>query len=143
MSMIDPESWRERLAAAQAELDAVLAQFGDDSDSDADAEFATQARAGAFGRDWKVLQGRIDLNQTTREAVLTGADDSPEAQAVLALAKRRAAEFGAAAAAEAEEDGRPDPRDEIAEMQRSTQARGNALLARIRAAAEDPRRFTS
>ena len=76
ISANDPAAWRERLAAVRSELDEL---FPPGEAEDAEEAFAAQARAGMLGREWQVLQGRIDLNLTTREAVLSGEDDSVEA----------------------------------------------------------------
>ena len=55
----------------------------------AEADLEKERRAGEHGRDWQVLQERIDLKKTTAADVLNGIDHSPEAEAV-----RRQAEKG-------------------------------------------------
>ncbi|MBX3094146.1 MAG: hypothetical protein KF680_06345 [Cryobacterium sp.] len=41
-----------------------------------------ERRDGEHGRDWQVLQERIDLKKTTQADILNGVDTSPEAQSV-------------------------------------------------------------
>lgn len=43
------------------------------------AKIAEARRRGEAGRNWQVLQQRIDLNETTMEAIMSGADESEEA----------------------------------------------------------------
>jgi hypothetical protein len=47
-----------------------------------DEQFAEERREGKHGRDWQVLQQRIDLKQTTVVDVFSGVDLSEEAQRV-------------------------------------------------------------
>ncbi|GAA3591858.1 hypothetical protein GCM10022198_14740 [Klugiella xanthotipulae] len=49
---------------------------------DAERLTAQKRRAGDWGADWRTLQGRIDLNQTSAEDIYNGLDHSPEARAV-------------------------------------------------------------
>lgn len=39
-------------------------------------------RRGERGRDWQILQSRIDLEQTSMRAIMGGEDTSPEAESV-------------------------------------------------------------
>lgn len=55
----------------------------------AEGDLEKERRAGLHGRDWQVLQERIDMKRTTESDVLSGLDHSPEAEAV-----RRQAEKG-------------------------------------------------
>lgn len=48
----------------------------------ADEERAVAARQGDLGPEWRTIQQRIDHNQTTVAAVLSGEDLSPEAEAI-------------------------------------------------------------
>lgn len=43
---------------------------------------AEERRSGRSGRDWQVIQQRIDFGQTTFEDVVSGVDQSDEARAV-------------------------------------------------------------
>jgi hypothetical protein len=100
-------------------------------DEDADEAFARRARSGELGRDWLVLQGRIDLGETSREAVLNGEDDSIEAVAVREESRARIATLADAERERAEREGEPDP---IAELERDRErllARGAALRLRM------------
>jgi hypothetical protein len=53
----------------------------DDSEEDTDwrDEWAVSARHGDYGDDWRIIQRRIDREETTMDAVLMGEDQSPEA----------------------------------------------------------------
>ena len=57
--------------------------------AESEEQIEKERRAGTHGRDWQVLQERIDLKRTTASDVLSGLDHSPEAEAV-----RRAAQKG-------------------------------------------------
>lgn len=122
------ELTRERLAR----IDALVAQaraLDDDEPVDAEEEFARRARAGVLGRDWQVLQGRIDLGETTRAAIFDGTDDSAPAQNVRDAARCGVEHFADEARAAAE--GEPDL---VAELERDRErllARGAALRARL------------
>lgn len=124
------ELTRERLAR----IDALVAQaraLDDDEPVDADEEFARRARAGVLGRDWQVLQGRIDLGETTRAAIFDGTDDSAAAQNVREAARGGVEHFADEARAAAEAEGEPDP---VAQLERDRErllARGAALRARL------------
>ena len=50
------------------------------ADREAEGRRAAAARRGEFGADWTRIQQRIDLNQTTLDAVFSGEDESPEAR---------------------------------------------------------------
>ena len=67
------------------------------------AEHAQRARAGELGREWQTLQSRIDLGETSLEAVVRGEDDSPQAEVVRGFARdnveQAAAELDAEVAA--------------------------------------------
>lgn len=47
-----------------------------------DEQLAAERREGKHGRDWQVLQQRIDLKQTTFVDVISGVDTSEEAKRV-------------------------------------------------------------
>lgn len=67
----------------------------------ADTELARLRREGRHGRDWQVVQQRVDLRQTTIDDVLGGVDTSPEARAVREAIHRDVAPRVRAQAAEA------------------------------------------
>lgn len=102
----------------------------------ADEERARAARAGELGPDWRVLQQRIDLGQTSLAAILSGQDDHPAARRVLDHALDRMVEVKheivTVLAEDAARDGRPTPpaRDEAG------RAQGDELLAAAAGAQE-------
>ncbi len=53
-----------------------------------DKEQAAKRRNGDEGRDWQVLQQRIDMNKTTMSDILTGVDVTEEARRVRAHIQR-------------------------------------------------------
>ena len=55
---------------------------------DTDKELASKRRSGEEGRDWQVLQQRIDMKQTTMSDILAGMDTSEEARRVRNLIQR-------------------------------------------------------
>lgn len=63
------------------EQQAAREQFGQESREMEDRR-AEAARQGEHGRDWQVVQSRIDQGQTTVADVLSGADESLEAQRI-------------------------------------------------------------
>lgn len=78
-------------------------------------EHARRARSGELGTDQQRLQERIDLNETSWSAVISGTDPSPEAEAVRAQTDRNAESYSDAVDAALETEraaGRPDPRAE-------------------------------
>jgi hypothetical protein len=80
----------ERLEAANAELDAEI-EAEQAQNEQAREQFAERARAGALGADWQRVQQRIDLGETSLEAVFSGEDES---QAARALRERSQANLG-------------------------------------------------
>ncbi|UCR90370.1 hypothetical protein [Mycetocola spongiae] len=81
----------ERMRAATEDVRAQTAAFEKQSQAergDYDAamkEIARARRAGEHGQDWRVLQQRIDVFQTTESDIMNGLDLSPEARAVREL----------------------------------------------------------
>ncbi len=80
----------ERLQAANAELDAEIEAERSQND-EARQNLAERARKGELGADWQRVQQRIDLGETSLEAVFSGADES---QAARALRERSQANLG-------------------------------------------------
>lgn len=70
-----------------AEHEAEREQFREDS-REFEEERAEAARKGELGRDWQVLQERIDRGETTVGQILDGGDTSPEAQRIQELAAK-------------------------------------------------------
>jgi hypothetical protein len=125
---------RSRVAAIrQIELDV---RAGDDDETDAAEAFAQRARAGDLGRNWQILQARIDLGETSVTAVMDGTDDSVEAQAVRENSRENLDRLLEDEKEQAERDGRPDPVRELTRDRERLLARGEALRARMAALAE-------
>lgn len=97
------------------------------------AEILDQRRKGEHGRDWQVLQQRIDLGQTTEFDVVQGLDLSNEARAVR---KQMGETLGKVADERAKEGEGPAPMTpELAEAQQgliATLQRLNEMSASIR-----------
>lgn len=105
------------------------------ADAEWDRERAEQARSGALGSDWSVVQGRIDLGQTSLQAVFSGEDTSPEAERLRGVATRNLEELRASweedkAEGEGEETP-PTPDQLFAQTLRDSQARFEQAFARI------------
>jgi len=64
--------------------DSLHQEFEDDAEEETDwrEEWADSARHGDYGDDWKIVQRRIDREETTLDAVLLGEDQSPEARRI-------------------------------------------------------------
>jgi hypothetical protein len=77
------EEMERDTARLDAEIAASRAAY-----EDADEQRAEDARAGKLGREWQVLQRRIDAGETSALAVLTGDDPSPEARSLRELSMR-------------------------------------------------------
>lgn len=84
----DPAEAIAQLQAATAQLDArtrAMAAAREQREAarkDEAAKTAEARRRGEHGRDWQILQQRIDLGQTSEFAVIQGLDVSAEARAV-------------------------------------------------------------
>ncbi len=84
----DPAEAIAQLQAATAQLDArtrAMAAAREQREAarrDEAVKTAEARRRGEHGRDWQILQQRIDLGQTSEFAVLQGLDLSTEARAV-------------------------------------------------------------
>ncbi|MGW9019974.1 hypothetical protein ACWGOE_00655 [Leucobacter chromiiresistens] len=84
----DPAEAIAQLQAATAQLDArtrALAAAREQRETaraDEARKTAEARRRGEHGRDWQILQQRIDLGQTSEIAVIQGLDVSAEARAV-------------------------------------------------------------
>lgn len=124
----DPAAWRERLASVQSQLDEL---FPPGEEADAEEAFAVQARQGVLGREWQVLQGRIDLNLTTRDAIMSGEDDSVEAEFVRQTGARQSDELVDALRRTAPGDPR-DPGAELRALHAETMERGARIDAMLR-----------
>lgn len=67
----------------------------DSTEEDADwrDDWADAARRGEYGDDWRIVQRRIDKEETTLDAVLMGEDKSPEAQHIRETSEERMSTF--------------------------------------------------
>ena len=95
-----------------------------------DKKRADAARSGALGPEWRRIQQRIDMNETSLQDVFSGADESPEAKSLMANSQRNLAEFGERLAEEREEDdetGLGDPVTELKQMSEAFAARVEAM----------------
>lgn len=128
------EETRARLAGWEALLDA--AQANDAESASFEESFAVRARSGALGREWAVLQGRIDLGETTLEAIMTGADDSAEAQTVRERAHERIGDVADIVRDQAKAEGRADPVAQLARQREEMLARAAELQRRVEKLAE-------
>ena len=91
-------------------------------------EIVTARRDGRLGRDWQVLQQRIDMRHTTVSDILNGLDHSEEARAVRRTAGKNLARV------------RDAYREKLSEPDNELQASLDALAdARNRLAAESAR----
>ena len=69
----------------QAMTDSLSQELGsqdEEQETDWREECASSARHGDYGDDWKIVQRRIDREETTLDAVLLGEDQSPEARRI-------------------------------------------------------------
>ena len=128
---------RARLSAI-AEIDRAVRESAAD-DGDTGEDFARRARSGELGRNWVVLQGRIDLGETTLTAVLDGSDTSAEAEAVRAASQANLARLREDERENAEREGRPDPVRELEQQRERLLGRAAALQARVARLAEEGR----
>ncbi len=124
------EDAQERMRAAIDSLHALSASLAEQlaeqrsEQERANEETAKLNRSGARGRDWQVLQSRIDLNQTTLNEVLRGEDTSAEAVRVRKLLRGNIDQLNERMDRLTEED--PDeasPRAEAEEMLEQMQQR--------------------
>lgn len=77
---------REAMARIESVMQEEAARFAEESRAYEEPleRIAQERRSGSAGRDWRVLQQRMDLGETSMEAILSGADESEEAAAVRA-----------------------------------------------------------
>jgi hypothetical protein len=55
--------------------------------------YEERVRRGDLGPQWQTMQRRIDAGETSLEALFTGKDESPLAQAMLATSRKRLTEM--------------------------------------------------
>jgi hypothetical protein len=88
----------EFVAGLERERAEIAAERAADRERDRErvSEVADARRRGEHGRDWQVLQQRIDLRETTDSDILNGLDHSTEARAVREVMARHFAEVRSA-----------------------------------------------
>jgi uncharacterized protein YukE len=74
----------EEMKAIAGDIRARSASLREERDQ-ANQRVERERREGELGREWQILQQRIDLHQTTFNDILTGMDRSREARAVRAM----------------------------------------------------------
>ena len=129
---------REALAELHASVEEVRAMTNREADelrelreelARRDEERADAARRGQLGPEWQRLQRRIDLGETSVQAILTGQDDSADADLLRATAM---ANTRTVAVMQEDELDDEDPTNETFAAVRQDQAELQALLAEIR-----------
>lgn len=83
----------ESLALMTDQIDKELQDLDEDGPEDWQDEWAASARRGEYGDDWQIVQRRIDREETTLDDVLTGGDNSREAQSIRNTSRERMEEL--------------------------------------------------
>lgn len=83
----------ESLASMTDQIDKELQELDEDGPEDWQDEWAASARRGEYGDDWQIVQRRIDREETTLDDVLTGGDNSREAQNIRNTSRERMEEL--------------------------------------------------
>ena len=83
----------ESLASMTDQIDKELQELDEDGPEDWQDEGAASARRGEYGDDWQIVQRRIDREETTLDDVLTGGDNSREAQNIRNTSRERMEEL--------------------------------------------------
>ena len=128
-------SLRDELRTLQREQQAELDRFRVEL-VDAREEHAERARSGELGQEWRTLQRRVDLGETTVEAVVRGEDDSAQAVVVRGYAQENAETAALeldGEVDEAEKGGEVSPAAAAALAHRAAAAELAAQLERLRA----------
>jgi hypothetical protein len=99
-----------------------------DDDRRAMERIASAARSGELGSDWRRVQQRADLEETTLEAAFTDGDESTEARALRSASAARMAQLQQEIS---RDEGLKQQLGELDAMHSATLARANELLARI------------
>jgi hypothetical protein len=124
-----------RIQAENAELD-LRAEETAEADAASEAERAASARSGELGPDWAAVQRRMDLNQTSLEAVFSGEDTSTEAARLRDLSQRNLASLREQWEAEADDDEaekEPSPSEVLGALSAESRERHQAAAERIAA----------
>lgn len=106
----------------------------------AEEERARRARAGEHGSDWRTVQQRIDLHQTTLEDVFSGADETSAAEALRRTARSNFARMRELWEEQEDPEEEPTPLDLIGHARADSAVRFREAAARIRDAVDDVER---
>jgi hypothetical protein len=124
-----------RLEQEDAELDREAEERAAD-DAASEDERAATARSGELGPDWAAVQRRIDLNQTSLEAVFSGEDTSTEATRLRELSQRNLAQLREqweAVAEDEDSEDEPTPTEILNALSAESRERHQAAADRIAA----------
>ncbi|PKI92942.1 hypothetical protein CW368_01185 [Actinomycetales bacterium SN12] len=121
-----------RVEAESARLDALEIAEHEEHER-LDEERARRARAGALGPDWRAVQQRIDLNQTTLEEVFSGADESPAADALRRSARSNFARLRELWDEQEDGEDEPTPLDLLDQVRTASAAHYQQAAAHIEA----------
>lgn len=106
-----------RLLQEDDERQALVEHDEQEAMAEADRVRADRARAGELGPEWRSVQSRIDLGQTSLEAVFSGEDTSVEAEKLRELSTRNLTALRESWSEGDDEDGGAPPTpDEIFEQ---------------------------
>jgi hypothetical protein len=125
----------ERLRSVSLEMTSQLADRAAKA-QEAQQAHARAARAGDLGPDWRTIQARIDMGQTSLTDVFTGVDTSAAAQALRAAAHQNLRGIRTAWTEQDdadEKDESPSPAAQVSAMSAESQAHLNALAQQIAA----------
>lgn len=117
----------------QEMTDSLHQEFEDDSEEETDwrEEWADSARHGDYGDDWKIVQRRIDREETTLDAVLLGEDQSPEARRIRETSKKNLSSLEESLDDD-DKDQLDSLRDELSEAAQSLQERIENLTQQLK-----------
>lgn len=124
-----------RLLREDEERDARGREAAAEREAEEDRVRSEKARAGELGPEWRVVQSRIDLGQTSLEAVFSGADTTAEAEALRALSIKNLTSLRDSWSAEDDDEDAPasPTPDEIFEKTlQESRERFDTAAARIR-----------
>lgn len=132
------ESARERLLSIVESLEQQNESLQKEMQADeaeavkAQNELAIANRRGERGPDWQVLQSRIDLNQTSMNAILSGEDISAEARRVRELLQKNVRRLNEEIHLEMKDDSEEEePRVEAEQMLEDLHARIQEMKQRF------------
>lgn len=105
-----------------------------EEEQQADEERAERARRGELGPEWRTVQQRIDLNQTTLEDVFSGVDETSAAEALRATARKNLARVRELWEEQSDDDkAEPTPYDLVSAARADSAAHLRAAQERIQA----------